>query len=1127
MWIPSFEGSTQVPTRDYKAVFADPAPHLSFITAPRDISFEGQHFDRKEASRVGRNGVVSRSDFGKLKESVESAMSAFANAAGGLLVLGVTKTGDVSGLDHLSEDQHSDLLNPTSLAGAVIQTKLHTLSTGDGARTIALFCVDAPERSICQRHKDEAAWIRKGPSTQRLRGAELEQLKRDRQVVDFEMTTVDTFSPEDVDKGVLDEFVKSQGVLADDRDTGQILREVGAINGRPAARRWTNAGLLFFAYNPRRLMAQAYVRLLRFDCAYDDEDERPPPSFEKDFDGPLTKQIRDFRVFIRESGFFKTFLRRSPDGGLVTEPEYPAIVIDEGVVNAVAHRDHGVQQPIVCEKYEDAFVVKSPGRLRQPFGLPASFQLNEQRLESYPRNRKLMDWLRMMKDANDEPYVKAVREGTRRMRDEMERLGLPSPAFFLKDVETVLVLRNEIGRRDAKRTGLAGDEEIASHEFTNLFRLTGIELGGGLSRAHEQRRVLLEALVNKLEANGWVVDVIGKGRAIVHVKGAREGLPRSLSNIVRVIPAYALHVRSYHGRLFLVADYKVQVRSVWTAQRAAAEFGHSSLIGLKAFVQMDGGLVRGRILRASTDHVTLHLFDRDDEESVTARQVFPNLQREQIDAIVRAKEPQFDLSRAIKRAALSTMRGSARMRAQRIQMTVKTIADAAFPLSVGGTEVGLELAPLRMLEDGDGKRAWRVSGVEEPDVEFGRHHVTTDIRRGITSFGAFADRPKDVEIVAVVQPGYEDKMRSLVARLQLGAYKYKGSERTFATRLRLAQVSTAQGISADQECARLLSEYPDWIGNAQLNRLMLVHTPEAGYSLDDVRSPYFCAKRTLLESGVPCQMVDTPTVSDPDWKDLNLALNVVAKTGVRPWVLPESIPDADFFVGLSYTSSRHQDGGRVLGFANVFNQYGRWEFYSGGNSAVPYNERERHYEELVASTLQKIDLQERPTVWFHYSARYSRADREAILRGARRVRPRGVYVFVWINSHHPVRLFDDRPETDGSVARGRYAIGTGNQIYLSTTGFNPYRTTLGTPQALEVNTYSSNEERRGSVDHRALARQVLSLTKLNWASTDSLCAEPITIKYARDIAYLTEAFQRQSQGEFRLHPVLERTPWFI
>ena len=136
---------------------------------------------------------------------------------------------------------------------------------------------------------------------------------------------------------------------------------------------------------------------------------------------------------------------------------------------------------------------------------------------------------------------------------------------------------------------------------------------------------------------------------------------------------------------------------------------------------------------------------------------------------------------------------------------------------------------------------------------------------------------------------------------------------------------------------------------------------------------------------------------------------------------------------------------------------------------------------------------------------------------------------MWINSHHPVRLFDQRAETDGSVARGRYVINATNQIYISTTGYNQYRKTLGTPQALEVNVYVNhpNGRRQVPVDHHALARQILSLTKLNWTSTDSLCAEPITTKYAKDIAYLTAAFQRQQQGEFRLHNVLEHTPWFI
>ncbi|MCY3819522.1 MAG: putative DNA binding domain-containing protein [Gammaproteobacteria bacterium] len=1116
-----------MPAPDYKSVFADPASHVDFITVADDGAFEGQHLDRKQASRPDPHGRLLRGDFDKLKELIESTMSAFANADGGVLVLGVTTEGDVAGLNHLSESQINSLLNLKSMAGAVMTSKLHSIIVGEDTQRIALFKVDAPERSICYRIKDDAVWIRKGTSTQRLRGPELEQLRRDRRVVDFEMTPSERFQVEDVDTGVLAEFVKSHDVIDDDRDTVQILRNAGAISVDPVSPNWTHAGLLFFAYNPRRVLAQAYIRLLRFDCPYADEDERPTPSFEKDFDGPLTKQIRDFRVFVRESGFFKTYQVRAPGGGFANEPEYPAIAVDEAVVNAVAHRDHGVPQPITCEKYEDAFLVKSPGLLRQPFQVPSAFRLNERQLESFPRNRRIMDWLRSMKDATGTPYVKAVREGTRRMRDEMQKLRLPSPLYRLRDVETVVVLRNDSDRRGAKPTGLAAESEIISNEFTNLFRLTGLDAKPTAGRENEQRGRLLIALVNKMEANGWVIDVLAKGRAVVHLKGAQEPLPARLKDTLRIIPAYALHVRSYHGRLYLIADYKALVQSILTAQQVVTEFGPTALKGLKAFARIGRGLARGRVLSATTDHVTLRLFESANEESVSAGQVYPNLRREQVDAVVHSRAPDFDLPKAIRKAALATAPGSARVRSERIHEAVRTIATTVFPLRVGNSEVNLETTPLRLIENGDGKRAWRVETIDEPDVEFRRHHVTADIRSGITTFGAFADEPRDIEIVAVVQPGYEQKLRALVARLQSGAFKYRGSERTFSTRLRLAHVFVGQGIGVDEECRRLVTEYGEWAGNERLDRIVLVHTPEAGYSLDDVSSPYFGAKRVLLESGIPCQMLDTPTLVDPDWKDLNLALNVVAKVGVRPWVLPESIPDADFFIGLSYTSSRQEAGDRLLGFANVFNEYGRWEFYSGGNTAVPYQEREVHYENLVAATMGKLSLQERPTVYFHYSARYSRADRDAILRGAQRIRPRGVYVFVWVNSHHPVRLFDERAETDGSAARGRYAIAAGNQIYLSTTGNNPFRTALGTPQALEVNVYASRDVRAQGIDHRVLARQILSLTKLNWASTDALCADPITIKYAKDIAYLTEAFQRQGAGEFALHPVLERTPWFI
>src|SRR5690606_3875904 len=164
-----------------------------------------------------------------------------------------------------------------------------------------------------------------------------------------------------------------------------------------------------------------------------------------------------------------------------------------------------------------------------------------------------------------------------------------------------------------------------------------------------------------------------------------------------------------------------------------------------------------------------------------------------------------------------------------------------------------------------------------------------------------------------------------------------------------------------KEVTRLLNQHPEWKGNANLNRLFLLHCPETGHSIDDETSPYYVVKRTLLEAGIPCQMVDTPTLLNPDFKDLNLALNIVAKCGQTPWVLPESIPDCDFFIGLSYTQNYRKGSNRVMAFANVFNEYGRWEFYSGGSEVFAFEDRVKHYEALVKATLSKLRLSEEPT----------------------------------------------------------------------------------------------------------------------------------------------------------------------
>jgi hypothetical protein len=556
-------------------------------------------------------------------------------------------------------------------------------------------------------------------------------------------------------------------------------------------------------------------------------------------------------------------------------------------------------------------------------------------------------------------------------------------------------------------------------------------------------------------------------------------------------------------------------------------FKVTELIGLSAIAKLRGWQ-RVRIASVDVDTCRVYLFDYDTEENLPTVDVIPRLPRPLIEKALKVSGVEFDLANEIKRAGLGLQPAAARARAERVQTVVQELTQSVFPLHVGGADVEIATVPLPLSATGDGVAALQVVSLTEPAVEFSAHHTMQDIREGITKFGSYDHAPRQIELVPVCTPESREHMAALIERLRAGKFKYRGAERTFSTRLMYASIVTTGPAGVVGECERLLDQHSEWVGDPKLQRIFLVHCPEEGYALDDEHGPYYETKRLVLASGVPCQMVDTPTLLNPDFKDLNLALNIVAKTGTVPWVLPESIPDADFFIGLSYTQSRKGEHERLMAFANVFNQYGRWEFYSGSAEPFSYDERGPQFEALVQGTLSRLTLPEVPSIWFHYSAKFAREDREAILRAARGVRPKGKYQFVWVNTQHHVRLYDARPETDGSLSRGSYVAGSPNQIYLSTTGFNPYRKVLGTPLALEVNLHVEYPQGvpRAQPDLRSLAAQILGLTKLNWASTDSLCGEPITTKYAGDIAYLTAAFLRQGRS-FRLHPVLERTPWFI
>ncbi|MBO9530652.1 MAG: hypothetical protein J7514_12930, partial [Acinetobacter oleivorans] len=774
---------------------------------PNDRDFEGQLFDRKEAPRV-TNGVVRSQDLNTFKvDNIVPVLSGFANQNhdGGLLVLGIASNGQIVGINHLNENQVNSLAQINYIVNHKVDFKIHEVVSNGSTLQIGLFYSGYVDRAICETAgSPKRAWRRSGLQNLELSDIEIESMKRDKGVVSFERTNCCRFDEGDVDNDVYKEFANTYLDNASySWTTSELLKRVGAITKMPNDELWfTNAGTLFFGVNPERDIPQAFIRLVRFDVPYSEHKNRPAPTYDKKFSGSITKQIRDFRTFILESAFFEVYQRRNPSGGFIEEPEYPTIAIDESVVNAVAHRDYGIGKPIFCFKYTDAFVVISPGGIIQSVNVPEHFSLDNTHLEHHSRSPQLMEWLRSMKDANGRAFVQALQEGTKRMREEMAKLGLQAPEYMTTSLETRVILYNNSATR--KESSFA--ENIESPEFSNLYPFKGISLEPDHDKRDHQKREIILALKNKMAASGWFIDRDSFGQITAHRRGIALPSSAAVSQIVQLFPAYIFQMKEYKDQLFLLIDYTVEVQTILPLPKVLNHISADRLIDMRCICQFQGWS-HGKIVAVENDYCRVFIFDTKTEETVPITKVIPKLPQESIKQVFAALGVQYDLPKEIKKATFATDKNASRLRADVIRNVVNDVFENIFPLKTGSSALTISTEPLRMSPRGDGSNLLRVDGLKEPQVEFSKHKSSPDVREGITQFGSYDNSPKNIEIIPLCGSNFHSNMQALIDRLRTGKFKYKGSERTFGVKLTYNTVINAEPQSLQKEIGRLLEQH--------------------------------------------------------------------------------------------------------------------------------------------------------------------------------------------------------------------------------------------------------------------------------------------------------------------------------
>lgn len=256
---------------------------------------ENQYFDRKSARKDDKE--------------IAKHISAFANSAGGKLVIGIEDNGEVTGFKRNGardiEKFERAALTTCTPTPIVRKDRIPVVNSSGEEGFVLVLDVDASTNHSVARVSDGEVFLRQDDKSVRLSREQVFALEYDKGQRIFEDELVEDSSLDDVDHEVLDRY---KGILGTEVSDEQVLRSRRFMRDG----KLTVAGALLFALDPSAMMPQARVRVLRYDGVKMETGERLNITKERSFCGPLPKVIQDAYELI--SSMLREFQFLGPTG---------------------------------------------------------------------------------------------------------------------------------------------------------------------------------------------------------------------------------------------------------------------------------------------------------------------------------------------------------------------------------------------------------------------------------------------------------------------------------------------------------------------------------------------------------------------------------------------------------------------------------------------------------------------------------------------------------------------------------------------------------------------------------------------------------------------------------------------
>ncbi len=374
---------------------------------------------------------------GPRRKELADELAAFANGAGGAVILGVRdRTREVVGIDPerqaALERYVAELVRDSIEPALYPEIDWYELPDAVG-RNVPVLRVNV-ERSLFV-HRSPGGYLRRvGSSRRRLDTEYLARLLQQRsqeRLIRFDEQIVPGVSRDDLEPELIDRFRTSRS--RDDRET--LARKLAILAaGDGEALRPTVAGVLFCSRNPERWLPHAYIQAVAYHGASAaDAIGRPYYQLDaRDIEGPLDRQVAGACRFVARN----RKIRARKTMGRMDIPQYDMTAVFEAVVNAVAHRDYAVRgSRIRLQMFSDRLELFSPG------GLPNTLTVESLAYRQSSRNETIASLLARCPVPEDIPDLRTSRtalmdrrgEGVGAIFERSEELSGRQPVYELFD----------------------------------------------------------------------------------------------------------------------------------------------------------------------------------------------------------------------------------------------------------------------------------------------------------------------------------------------------------------------------------------------------------------------------------------------------------------------------------------------------------------------------------------------------------------------------------------------------------------------------------------------------------------------------------------------------------------------